>query len=342
MVRALCTVPTCPQQLTSRSRASAGTIAPIIVGVALLVVTGLYEASAKIRYPVFPKAIFRNIRGITLLQAGVFIVGIVFYATAIIWPLQIQPLYMTHNIEIGLYSGASGLGGFLLGPLFGIASRRLPHVRWQFVFALALLTLFPGAQAIVIPNSNVASTILVFLLFGFDAGAAIFSTAMVQLGVEHEYIGVATGILLCCRGLGGSVGSTIYTTTLGNKVASNIPKMVAVPLAKMGVPLAQTPAVIEALTSGNATSPALAALKASALYAAVDGLKLSTASAFRLLYLISIAFVVSLSTSATKQTVIVAKTPKTIDIKLDEGAHIHNHTDTGEGHIFREEDLVKQ
>lgn len=314
---------------------------PIIIGFVTLCALGIYETYGNIRYPVFPRSVFRNARGFTIIQFGVLLVGMLFYSTAILWPLQVQTLYATNDINIGLYSSASGLGGMALGWLFGIASKKLPHIRWQLVIVMAALTLLSGCQAIVTPTSNVGSTCLVILVFGFVAGASVLSTAMIQLGVPHEFIGIASGILVCARTLGGAIGATIYETILQNKLTTNIPRLIAVPLAKAGVPLAEIPGVIEALTSGDTTSPALASLKPSVLYAAVQGLRLSYASAFRLVYLISIAFGIAATLVLCFTRDVDRLMTNKIEIKLDEGAHIKAHTDTSEGHIIRAEDMPK-
>jgi len=259
-----------------------------------------------------------------------------FYSSAVLWPLQIQTLYATNDITIGWYASAGGIGGTLFSPLFGWAQRKFGKSHIQLPVVVALMTVCCGAQAIVTPTSNVSSTALLPLIYAFISGASIIATAMVQLGVEHEFIGIASGMLVTTRSLGGAVATTIYVSILQNKVAGSLAKEVGIPLAKAGVPLESIPAIIEALAAGDTTSPALASISLAALGTAVEGLKQAYAHAFRIVYLVSIAFgvvgTIVVAFSANVDHLMIRK----VDIKLDEGAHIHSHMDTGEGHVIQD------
>ena len=200
------------------------------------------------------------------------------------------------------------------------------------------MTVITGCLATVTPSMNVIATVLVILSFGMVSGVSIFATSMIQVAVKHEYIGIASGVFVTSRTLGGAVATTIYLTVLQNRITTDIPKYVALPLAENGTKPSLIPGIILALTSGDVTSPALASVSPKALYAAVTGLKLAYADAFRLVYLISIAFgVIGCVVVAFAANVDHLMTGK-VDIKLEEGAHIRANTDTGEGHIIRHTD----
>ena len=129
--------------------ASAGTIAPIIIGFLFLVATGLYEAKVDQTFPVMPPAVFRNIRGFTVVLVGTFLYGMLYYATGVLWPEQIQTLYTTDRYKIGWYAAATGATGFFASPLAGFFFRRIGHTRIQFVFYVTLMTIASAAGAIV-------------------------------------------------------------------------------------------------------------------------------------------------------------------------------------------------
>lgn len=122
------------------------------------------------------------------------------------------------------------------------------------------------------------------------AACAILTTAMVQLGVPHEYIGTASALAYTCRTVGGSISTVVYVTILTNGLTKNLFPTVATALAKAGVPSAQVVAVATALIEGDAKSPALATVSPSALEAGVYGIKLAYSKSFRTVYLVSIAF----------------------------------------------------
>lgn len=326
-------------QLIRTCRASAGTIAPIVVGFALLIALGFYEAYAKLKYPIFPPEIFRNVRGFTVLQVATFLLGMLFYASAVIWPSQVQALYTQNNLDIGWYSSAGGFGGLAFSLFWGWSQKKFGHSHIQLTLAIGALTLVSGAQAIVSSTSNVGSTILVFLVYVFVSGASILSVSMCQLGVKHEFIGIASGVIVTARSLGGAVATTIYVSILENTLTAHLGTDVGVPLAENGVPPASIPAVIGALATGDLTSPALASISPKALFAAIAGLQQAYVTSFRLVYLVSIAFgvvgTVIVAFAANVDHLMTAKT----DIKLAEGAHVKVEMDTGEGHMITHPEL---
>jgi hypothetical protein len=259
-----------------------------------------------------------------------------FYATAVLWPTQVQVLYAQKLFDIGWYSGATGFGGLLLGPLIGYLIVKLLHVRFQLWFYVFAVLLISGCQAIVTPSSHVSSTVLAILLFVAVAGVNIASLTYVQVAVKHEFIGIATGITTCSRSVGGAVGQAIYTTILQNKLTSNLKPDVAIPLIKAGVAPASVPGVLEALLTGDTTSSVVAALTPTQLMLAAKGIAQAYAGAFRVTYLVSIAFgAVGLFIVAFVSDIDHLITNK-VDIRLEEGAIINAHTDTGAGHIIHQ------
>jgi hypothetical protein len=158
---------------------------------------------------------------------------------------------------------------------------------------------------------------------------------MVQLNIPHQYLGVAMGLVVTARNVGGSISTTIYTSILSNDLGSNLGTNIATALAKAGVPLADVPAVTGALATGNLTSPALELASPAAIEAGAYALKLSYVHAFRLVYLTSITFggfgmMCALFTSNFGHLL----TTK-VDIKLKEGAYFMETADekTG-GHVI--------
>lgn len=113
------------------------------------------------------------------------------------------------------------------------------------------------------------------------------------------------------------------------------------PLALAGVAPASLPAVIGALSTGKGLE-ALAALTPTQLEIGIHGLKESFAHSFRIVYLVTIAFGV-LGTVAVAFTANVDHLmTRKVDIKLEEGIHVHGAVDTGEGHLIRHPSLQEK
>jgi hypothetical protein len=130
-------------------RASAGTIAPIVIGFCLLVTLGFYEAYANLTYPMFPPTIFKNIRGFTVILAGVVVLGMLFYSSAVLWPQQVRILYTTNPISLGWYASIMGISGTVFAPICGILFRKIGHARIVLTSIVCGLAIFSALQALV-------------------------------------------------------------------------------------------------------------------------------------------------------------------------------------------------
>ncbi|KAF7554378.1 hypothetical protein G7Z17_g2973 [Cylindrodendrum hubeiense] len=89
---------------------SAGTLAPIIIGLLTLVALGFYEAYADIEEPLLPARLFKQVRHFTMPMVVMSIVGMQYYSNATLWPRMSQLIYATDEISKGLYAEVVPLG----------------------------------------------------------------------------------------------------------------------------------------------------------------------------------------------------------------------------------------
>ncbi|KAJ5638385.1 hypothetical protein N7490_008264 [Penicillium lividum] len=259
---------------------SATTLVPLILGFALIVACGLWEAS-----------LWTNIRGFTVVNAAMFTLGMCFYSTAVLWPQQITHLYSRNDIIIGAWSGANGFGS-IFSLLGAIPYRFLKGTNIIFTISIGAIAVISGCQAIVSPDSQIASTILVVLVNFCVAASLIGAFTIIQFSVSPEDFGVATQTANTMRSLGGAVATTIYSTILLNKATENIESKVAGYLTKEGVSTARLPAILDALESGsgNITSAVFQGLSPAVLAEAMHQEKIAWSDTFRVVYLVGIAF----------------------------------------------------
>jgi hypothetical protein len=128
---------------------------------------------------------------------------------------------------------------------------------------------------------------------------------------------------------------------LTRSIEEHLGKDIGTALAKAGLPLADAPAVIGALATGNMTSAPLELASPSILAAGACALQVSYAHSFRLVYLVSITFgVLGVICSILSREVWSLLTSK-VDIKLEEGAHVVGHADSTGGHVINHDNHKK-
>jgi MFS family permease len=109
---------------------------------------GFYEAYYPQVFPLFPPAVFRKLRGVTVVLVGTFFYGMLYYSTAILWPQQIQALYTTDLVKIGWYASALGIAGITASPIFGFLMTKI-SAQYLFIFIILNGTIASGCMAIV-------------------------------------------------------------------------------------------------------------------------------------------------------------------------------------------------
>jgi len=312
---------------------SAGTITMIVLGAVLLVAFGVYEAYWDQVLPLFPRAVMRKTRGVIFVNVGIFLFGMMYYSVAVLWPQQIQALYTTDLLKIGWYASSLGMTGIVASAIIGYTTTHYGRARLTFSIIIIIGTIAAACMAIK-PESPVASTILVALQGMTVGGGMIVTTAMVQLAVEHEYIGLVTQMAVTARNAGGAVGTVVYISIFTGRLKANVKSRVAIPLAMAGVDPHHLGEVVEALM-GQAPPSVLQLLSPEQLGLAMAGLKQSFIHSFRVVFLTSIAFgVVGTAAAIMTKDVDHLMTDK-VEMTLDEGLKFTSDaTDTGEGHVI--------
>ena len=108
----------------------------------------IIQVNADTPSPMFPKKMWKDIRGFTVIVITSFMIGMCYYSAAVLWPLQITRLYTIDDIKIGAWAGANGYPA-----VFALLASSLYFFfkRYNVIFTLStlLLTVAGGCQAIV-------------------------------------------------------------------------------------------------------------------------------------------------------------------------------------------------
>jgi len=186
----------------------------------------------------------------------------------------------------------------------GLVIKWIGHTNLQLMAGAFVTTIFTALTAVLTPAS--IKPAFAFLLFG-GLGITytqIIAIVMIQLGVDDEDIGKATGILSTARNTAGAIASTstpvcflnflltdfsvsMYYSILRSRVASDLPGRVTGAVLPLGLPLTSVPKLLEGIAASNQTLLGLVpGVSPAIIEAAIGALKLSYAAAFRLVYIL--------------------------------------------------------
>lgn len=183
---------------------SAHVISSLIVGSLTLVAFAVYETYVPLKQPLLPVKLFK----IPNIAACVFVgstMQMVWVVLNVFWPIQINTLFTTDQVTIGLISCTTGIaltaGELIFAPLF----RTLGHLKWQVVTASLLTVTFCAGMAAMTYKTEkvgIAFTILAGLAVGWIELVTIVITGVVA---PPNDIGVAQGFFSSTRQVFGTI-----------------------------------------------------------------------------------------------------------------------------------------
>ncbi|KAH9951233.1 major facilitator superfamily domain-containing protein [Amylocystis lapponica] len=202
----------------------AQTIAPIVVGVCLLVAAAINEVYTS-RSPIIPPRLFK-VRTTALILITVFLHALAFFGGAYYLPVYFQVLGSSATM-----SGVRMLPYSLAGALFSVISGQIVARtgRWRPVmwFAWAIFILGNGLMYMLDENSNNAKKVLYPFVAAMGLGC-LFQTPLIglQAAMPVKDMATTTATFGFLRLLGGTVGVTIGEAILSGvlqKKVKNIP-----------------------------------------------------------------------------------------------------------------------
>ncbi|KAK3114960.1 hypothetical protein LTR53_006186 [Teratosphaeriaceae sp. CCFEE 6253] len=276
---------------------SANVIAPIVVGTALLVALGFWEAYADLKYPMLPAKLFRNIRGFTVILVVCFVGGMLYYSMNVLWPRQSGLLFVPAGQPIiaGVYANMVSFGTILAGLVVVFFCQRVGHERWQQVGFMVLQTALIGSLASVGLDDRVQAIITIIILATTITPPQLLAFVMISMGIDDQVdIGVANGLASTFRLMGGAVATAIYSAILSNRFAAELPKQMAIVISSNNIPASSAASLAKAAALNTAAAYkaalGLPGVTAAAVAQAQLAAKLSYVQGFRLVYLIAVAF----------------------------------------------------
>ncbi|KAI0145399.1 fungal trichothecene efflux pump [Xylariaceae sp. FL1272] len=273
-----------------------GTLVPLIVGLLLFVASGFWAAYNNLKYPLFPRKLFRKVREFDMVIVVCFVGGTLYYSMNVLWPKQSQVLFIGSNDVIlrGVYAVIFSTGTWLAAVITVFICSRLHHEKWQLIGFTIVQTALIASMASVGIDDKAQAIAIVVLAATSITPPQLLSFTMLSFGIQdQEDMGIACGLGSTFRLLGGSIATALYTAIYTNKFNEELPGEMRNAIAESGV--AYSDSLLASLIKAGTTNTVAA-------YSAVQGAtpelitlaekatKLAYVKGFSLVYLISIAF----------------------------------------------------
>ncbi|KAM0331285.1 hypothetical protein ACHAQA_002955 [Verticillium albo-atrum] len=196
---------------------SASTIAPIVIGAAVVALAFVYDFNFA-KAPIFPIKLFKMWRGFLAIGVGLIVSGMNFHAMVALFPQGTLFMYTTDSVEIGLLALPLNIISFIVSVLIPIFAHKIGHIKWQFVTGMALQAIFLAASAgTTYPNNKWGWAFVPGIGVPMFLMVTILGYAIASLHVPYTHLGVAMGLLGTFRSAGGAVGNAIFNTVFQDK-----------------------------------------------------------------------------------------------------------------------------
>lgn len=191
----------------------------------------------------------------------------------------------------GVYANLVSFGTIIAGWYCVGVMPWIKHERWQLIGMMVVQTALIGSLASVGVHDKAQAIGTVIAVATVNLPPSPLSFGMVSLHLDDQAdIGVAVGLISTFRLIGGAIATAIYTSIQTSRYAQVMPGRVADAAAAAGFD-GSVPALVAA--AGANTAAAYAAVQGatgSVVAAVQEAVKEANSEAYKLVYLVAIAF----------------------------------------------------
>ncbi|KAF1980237.1 MFS general substrate transporter [Bimuria novae-zelandiae CBS 107.79] len=289
---------------------SAHVVAPIVIAFTCFVALGFWEVYATLEYPILPPELFKKWRDFTSLLVVCFVAGMLYYSMNVLWPRQSTLLFLNSNDTIirGVYANMVSFGTIVAAWYCVSLMPRLGHERWQLVAFITLQTALVGSMASIGITDKAQAIATVIIVSACNLPPSPLSFGMVSLGLDDQNdIGVAVGLISTFRLIGGAIATSIYVSIYTARYASNIAPTLQRMADDAGFSGSFSALLAATVTNTQAAYQKVPGMTQETMQAAMLAVKTAYVGAFRVVYLVAIAFGVcaiasALSTRSVKKS----------------------------------------
>ncbi|KIW32625.1 uncharacterized protein PV07_04156 [Cladophialophora immunda] len=269
---------------------SAHVIAALAVGGCTVTAFILYELYGSPRQPLMPMKLLK-IRNYSAIITVGSVGQMIYYALAILWPIQIQALYTTSNIKVGIMSCTTGLAVLVGITVTGLLFKKIGHQRWQLVAATSLLAALTASMSAATKDRQglgIAATVIAGFAIGW---LELIGLVVAGLVVPPNDIGAGQGFFGATRSVTGSLATSIYVTVYSSRLEAALPAKIVPAVVSAGLPQSSLPGLFQAISKGTpAALEKVPGINAQILGVLDNAIKAANSSALRVTYLSTLAF----------------------------------------------------
>lgn len=175
--------------------------------------------------------------------------------------------------------------------VYGYSSTKFQTIRAPLFVGFLLFTSGLVGLATIQPGQSTNAIVFTGLAgLGFG-GPLVLIIAGVQLSTPHHLIATATAVTSSARAVTATVFTAIYAAALRDRLAVDIPALVAPAAAKAGLEASSIPAFVGALASSNTTAlPLIPGVTPAIIEAGVVAITQALADGIRTVYIIAVPF----------------------------------------------------
>ncbi|KAJ5924924.1 hypothetical protein N7454_007563 [Penicillium verhagenii] len=232
---------------------SAKVLSTLIVGVLCILIFVVWEWKGTpvglLRHDMFEH---RNY-AVTLLSS--FTSGMVFFGGQAYIPQEVLYIFTDDPVMTSVWSYPYNIACIIGATFSGIYMAWSKEAKGLMIGSFAGLALGSGLMVVIHPGINFAGWFFPTAIMGFAVGVQV-ATSIVVVGLctPDRFIGLAISMAGAIRGLGGSIGVTIFSTIFSSKVDKFLPQNICEVLVEAGMNKTTIseimPEILEAVSAG--------------------------------------------------------------------------------------------
>ncbi|KAH7126497.1 major facilitator superfamily domain-containing protein [Dactylonectria estremocensis] len=268
-------------------------IAPLAVGLALLVMFGLYEWKGRTDGLV-AHVFFQHNANFALSVFAFGVEGWVFYSAvnSIVPQIILQLGFETDPWRISVRILGFTLVNLGLSVPIMLYSTKYKDLKSPLIVSFTFFLIVSSCYAAIRPSWNTVQNVFNVLTGIGQSAPLTLLVACIQFTAPHAYLSTATGLAFSTRAIGGAFGSAVIDAIVNGRLKSHYASAVAKAAVTAGLPEKSVSALLQAFTTGQIESSDVDGANSAVWNAAISESRWQYAYAYRLAWASVIPFTV--------------------------------------------------